>query len=187
MARYWFYDVYKTKEVALMNADELKGLRLEKDQFFKSSPHSPLSPGQQDAFQGLRYFEYNPALTLEVAATRLGGEEIRVQTTSGELRRYRRYARFRFEIAEESAELTVYETPHGYFLPFIDSSPGIYGGGRYLEPELIEETAETARFVVDFNLAYNPYCAFADGFSCPLVPTENRLKVAVTAGECSPD
>jgi hypothetical protein len=71
MARYWFYDVYKTKEVALMNADELKGLRLEKDQFFKSSPHSPLSPDQQDAFQGLRYFEYNPALTLEVAATRL--------------------------------------------------------------------------------------------------------------------
>jgi len=72
-------------------------------------------------------------------------------------------------------------------LPFIETSADIYGDGRNLEPELIEEADETARFVIDFNLAYNPYCAFADGFSCPLVPTENRLKLTIAARERAPD
>ncbi|MFN2197412.1 MAG: DUF1684 domain-containing protein, partial [Anaerolineales bacterium] len=57
-----------------------------------------------------------------------------------------------------------------------------YGAGRYLEPEELED----GRFLIDFNLAYNPYCAYNENWSCPLTPFENRLKVPVRAGEKIP-
>ena len=78
-------------------------------------------------------------------------------------------------------ELTLYHGAYGFFLPFVDSAAGIetYPSGRYLEPEPLPGD----RFLVDFNLAYNPYCAYNDRWSCPITPFENRLKVPVRAGE----
>ncbi|MBL8134148.1 MAG: DUF1684 domain-containing protein [Anaerolineae bacterium] len=170
-----------------MNDADLIALRRQKDQFFKTSPHSPLTPEQQDAFQGIRFFAPNPALDLVVDVERLPGDAVTVQTTSGEVRQYQRYGRFTFTVDGENAALTVYETPHGFFLPFTDAAEDIYGGGRYLEPELLNESPDRARFEVNFNLAYNPYCAYGPGWSCPLVPLENRLKVAIRAGEKQPE
>ena len=68
-----------------------------------------------------------------------------------------------------------------FFLPFVDSLAGkeTYPAGRYLEPEQLDGS----RFLVDFNLAYNPYCAYNEMWSCPLTPFENRVKVPVRAGE----
>jgi uncharacterized protein (DUF1684 family) len=67
------------------------------------------------------------------------------------------------------------------FLPFADALAGVetYGAGRYLEPEPVGD----GQFVVDFNLAYNPYCAYNDDWSCPITPRENRLTVPIRAGE----
>jgi uncharacterized protein (DUF1684 family) len=81
----------------------------------------------------------------------------------------------------QEAELTIYETEQGYFLPFVDSLAGTetYPAGRYLDPEPLTGN----RFLVDFNLAYNPYCAYNEAWSCPLTPFENRLKVPIRAGE----
>jgi len=78
-------------------------------------------------------------------------------------------------------ELTIYQSEHGFFLPFVDSLAGseTYAAGRYLEPEPLPG----GHFLVDFNIAYNPYCAYNEMWSCPLTPAENRLKVAVRAGE----
>ncbi|MBK8023832.1 MAG: DUF1684 domain-containing protein [Chloroflexi bacterium] len=170
-----------------MNDHDLVAFRRQKDQFFKTSPQSPLTPEQQERFQGIRTFDPNAALDLELEGERLAGETITVQTTSGELRHYRRYARVAFEVDGQEAALTIYQTPHGFFLPFTDTAEEIYGGGRYLEPELIDETPDRARFEVNFNLAYNPYCAYGPGWSCPLVPLENRLNVAIRAGEKVPE
>jgi uncharacterized protein len=169
-----------------MNDADLIAFRRQKDQFYKTSEQSPLTPDQQDAFDGIRFFDPNQALDLVLEAERLPGEAVAVQTTSGEIRQYHRYARITFEVEGETAALTIYETAHGFFLPFIDTAEEVYGGGRYLEPELIDETPERVRFEVNFNLAYNPYCAFGPGWSCPLVPLENRLKVAIRAGEKEP-
>jgi uncharacterized protein len=170
-----------------MNIDELLGQRREKDQFFKASPHSPLTPDQQDAFAGLLYFPPNEALAYTVDAERLDNGAIAVPTTSGDVRQYRRYARFNVALPDGTEiALTIFETPHGFFLPFTDTAEGIYGGGRYLEPDLIDETDDSARFAVDFNLAYSPYCAFGEGWSCPIVPNENRLTVPIRAGEKAP-
>ena len=169
-----------------MDVDTLIAQRREKDQFFKASPHSPLSPEQQDAFTGLRYYEPNPALNLTVKVERLPPEnsEIVIETTTGDTRRYRRYGRFSFEVDGQPAELTIYEAPHGFFLPFVDANAGseTYSAGRYLEPDDLGGN----EFQVDFNYAYNPTCAYSDGWSCPITPAENRLTVAIRAGEMNP-
>ncbi|MDZ4767329.1 MAG: DUF1684 domain-containing protein [Chloroflexota bacterium] len=170
----------------MMNRDEIIGIRREKDQFFKTSEQSPLSEDQQTLFAGLRYYDPNPALDLVVEVERVTDDAaILFQTTTGELRRYTRFGRFTVTVDEQEVTLTIYETPFGYFLPFADASAPdeTYPAGRYLEPERL--TAN--RFHVDFNAAYNPYCAYAVGYSCPLTPPENRIKAAIRAGERNPE
>ena len=104
-----------------------------------------------------------------------------MQTSTGSEQTYVRFGKFKFTVEGQEAELTIYSGPHGFFLPFADSLAGAetYGAGRYLEPEPLGKN----KFLVDFNLAYNPYCAYNDRWSCPLTPRENRLNVAVRAGE----
>ena len=161
---------------------ELAEMREEKDQFFRESHHSPLLPEQKVEFEGLNYFPEESELRLEVEVEQFPEQEtIQIQTNTGDFQSYRRYGRFKFEVDGEQAELTVYENEHGYFLPFADSLAGseTYGAGRYLEPTRLAD----GKFEVDFNLAYNPYCAYNEMWSCPLTPPENRLKVPVRAGE----
>ncbi len=168
-----------------MNEHELLAMRHDKDQFFKLHPQSPLTPEQQEKFTGLNYYDPNPDLDLIVDVQPLDNKEyVTVDTTTGELRRYERYGRFSFTIDGKKAELTIYQSPHGYFLPFVDANVGTetYPAGRYLEPEQIDVNT----FRVDFNLAYNPYCAYGDGWSCPITPVENHIDVAIRAGEKNP-
>ncbi len=161
---------------------DLRSFREMKDQFFARDSQSPLTADQKRVFQGLEYFPENPELRLEVEVEEFPEkEEIVMQTSTGDVQRYRRYGRFRFTVDGDEAELTVYAGPHGFFLPFVDSLAGTetYGAGRYLEPELLPN----GKLLVDFNLAYNPYCAYNERWSCPLPPAENRLKVPIRAGE----
>jgi len=169
-----------------MEIQQLIAMRREKDVFMKDHPQSPLTPEQQDAFDALRYYEPNPALDLTVRIEPVEGDhEISIDTTSGTTRRYIRYGRFKFTVDAQEVSLTIYEAPHGYFLPFVDANAGVetYSGGRYLEPQQLSD----GMFHVDLNQAYNPYCAYSDGWSCPITPAENRLTVAIKAGEMLPD
>ena len=161
---------------------QLDLLRADKDDFFAHHPQSPLTPAQKRTFRGLHYFDASPALRLEVTVEPFAKpEEIEVQTSTGDVRVYTRHGRFKFNVDGQEGELTIFETEHGYFLPFVDSLAGTetYPAGRYLDPEPLDGN----RFLVDFNLAYNPYCAYNDAWSCPLTPFENRLKVPIRAGE----
>ena len=161
---------------------ELEQFRAEKDDFFARHPQSPLTAAQKRTFGGLRYFDENPALRLDVDVELIPGRDvIQVQTSTGAIREYIRHGRFSFVVEGQEVQLTIYEADHGFFLPFVDSLAGTetYPAGRYLEPEAISAT----RFHVDFNLAYNPYCAYNEAWSCPLTPFENRLKVPIRAGE----
>ena len=162
--------------------DQLADFRTEKDSFFATSAASPLTAEQKRDFSGLHYFPENPALRLEAEVEMLPGRErIEMQTSTGDVQVYHKHSRVRFSVEGETAELTIYEGPYGYFLPFVDSLAGkeTYPAGRYLEPEHLPD----GRFRVDFNLAYNPYCAYNENWSCPLTPRENRLKVPIRAGE----
>jgi len=161
---------------------ELEDFRRAKDNFFAHDSQSPLTREQKRAFSGLKYFPENPALALEVEAEPFNPQnEIEMQTSTGDVQHYTRYGRIRFTVEGQPAELTIYAGDAGYFLPFVDAlaPKETYGAGRYLEPEPLGE----GKFAIDFNLAYNPYCAYNDAWSCPLTPFENHLKVPIRAGE----
>jgi uncharacterized protein len=161
---------------------ELDDFRREKDQFFKTDRHSPLTTEQKRSFQGLKYFAENPDLALELEVEEFPQkDEIQIQTSTGDVQEYQRYGRIHFNVEGQAVELTLYTSESGYFLPFVDAlaNTETYGAGRYLEPEALG----AGRFAVDFNTAYNPYCAYNEFWSCPITPFENRIKVPIRAGE----
>ena len=161
---------------------ELEIFRAQKDEFFGSHPQSPLTRQQQKEFKGLSYFAEAPGLRFELELERFAEfQEVEMQTSTGDIQVYRREGLIHFEVQGQPAELTVFSNPDGYFLPFVDSLAGkqTYPAGRYLEIESLPG----GKLLVDFNLAYNPYCAYNEAWSCPLAPFENRLKVPIQAGE----
>jgi uncharacterized protein len=161
---------------------ELEVFRAEKDEFFGNNSQSPLTREQKQKFHGLNYFPENEALNLEVKVDEFPTKQrFEMQTSTGDVQSYQKYGKFKFKVDGVEAELTIYQSEHGFFLPFVDSLAGTetYPAGRYLEPEPLPG----GRFLVDFNIAYNPYCAYNEQWSCPITPAENRLKVAVRAGE----
>lgn len=111
---------------------------------------------------------------------------------SGITRRFVKYGTLHFEIAGAQHTLAVYQdltrmspmTRHRLFLPFMDITNGTdtYGGGRYMDLST-NDIDGVGKVVLDFNKAYNPWCAYSDGFNCPIPPRENHLKIAVEAGE----
>lgn len=162
--------------------NDLQSFRAEKDEFFLHHAQSPLLPEQRRGFKGLNYFPENTALRLEVLVEEFPVKErIEMQTSTGDVQQYERFGQFCFDVDGQEARLTIYHGSHGFFLPFVDSLAGseTYPAGRYLEPDPLPGS----RFFVDFNMAYNPYCAYSDRWSCPIAPAENRLKVAIRAGE----
>ena len=156
--------------------------RAQKDEFFKHGHHSPLPHERRGDFTALSYFEPDEALVFTVTPERGDGAELRIDTSDGQQRVYKRAAVARFEVGGEEVSLALYDSGHpGYFLPFRDKTSGkeTYGAGRYLD---IEPNAD-GTVTMDFNLAYNPYCAYNDAYSCPLPPVENWLQVPIEAGE----
>lgn len=169
---------------------QLQDFRTQIDQFMKHHPQSPLTPAQQAAFDGLDYFDVNGALALDVMVERFPASEplIEMETSTGERRLYRRYGRFSLTVDGQEGTLTIYSDPagHDFFLPFRDATSGkeTYGAGRYLDnhrPGLAQ--IDTDRFQIDFNFAYNPYCAYSPHYSCPLPPRENWLEIPIRAGK----
>jgi uncharacterized protein (DUF1684 family) len=162
---------------------ELDTIRGQKDRYFKLSPDSPIPPDQRAEFAGLSYYPENADLRLVVRVEEFDTKEpVQMITSTGGVQEYVRWGRFQFEVGGEPAALTVYYASWGdYFVPFVDATSGMetYGAGRYLE---LEEQADGS-FVADFNLAYNPYCAYSEDYSCPIPPAENRIGVPIRAGE----
>jgi len=161
----------------------LDEFRKQKDDFFRHDPHSPLTPEQRENFKGLAYYLENPGLKLVTAVDEFEDkEQVTMITSTGGVQGYLKYGQFAFEVDGQPARLQVYQDPdHGhFFLPFVDATAGeTYEAGRYLE---IEQEPD-GQFLIDFNMAYNPYCAYNPNWSCPIPPKENRLSVRIEAGE----
>lgn len=162
----------------------LEDFRRQKDAFFRDHPQSPLTPEQRRSFHGLRYYDEEPSLRVVAAPEPYDEQElVPMQTSTGEPARYLRWARIRFTVEGREASLTLFRDPGSgdIFLPFQDANAGgeTYGAGRYVEVEALPG----GDVVVDFNYAYNPYCAYNELWSCPLPPPENRLRVPIRAGE----
>jgi len=114
-------------------------------------------------------------------------KQVKLATNTGEIRRGLRYGYFDFQVSGQTCRLQVYrlEDASGsvpsLFIPFRDATSGVetYASGRYID--LQENTS--GKYELDFNRAYNPYCAYNSEFSCPIPPVENTLGVAIRAGE----
>ena len=169
--------------------EHLQAFRQQIDDFMQFHPQSPLDEEQRDNFHGLSYYDDNPALKLAVRVERLPDDEplIEMETSTGDARPFRRWGTFDFVVEDQPARLTLYSDPSGeeFFLPFRDATSGdeTYGAGRYLDNHRpgVQQVGE-ADFEIDFNYAYNPYCAYSPHFSCPLPPRENWLLVPIRAG-----
>jgi hypothetical protein len=169
-------------------AERLAGYRHRRDHFFAEHPHSPLSESQRAEFTGLNYFPEHANLALHLPLDESGpevGETLDIPTTDGKTKTFSRAGRIRLEIDDAPVELTVLrDSDRGsLFIPFRDASAGgeTYVVGRYLEPQVRPD----GTLEVDFNYAYNPFCAYGEGWSCPIPPEENRLAVTIPAGEKS--
>jgi len=165
-------------------------LRKQKDEAFTYEAWSPLPPEDRVHFSGLSYFPPSERWRVVAKVTRLDdGQVFDMATSTGEPRRQRRAARLDFSTPEGPASLFAYEDashghghgPQSLFVPFRDKTSGreSYGAGRYLDLDV----PHGDELVVDFNLAYNPYCAYSESYSCPLPPSENWLEIPVPAGE----
>lgn len=165
--------------------------RADKDRFFASYPDSPLLPVQRMNFKGLRY--YRPDIDYRVTAVFTPAKStgtFLIQTSSGPARVYVVLGRLDFSLKGRKLSLTAYQEkdllakhPDSLFVPFSDltSAKQTYGGGRYLDVK--SKGSGSQQVVLDFNLAFNPYCAYNHNYSCPIPPSANHLPVAVKAGE----
>lgn len=157
--------------------------RTKKDHFFRTDADSPL-PDKVN-FGGLRYFgpdlSYRVAARLEPFADKTQKLVVRMSDGSEEV--YDKFAHAVFSLNGETCRLLIVKLGDTYSILFRDatSNKETYGGGRYLELESADLTGNHA--VLDFNKAYNPYCAYNPGYACPLPPAENTLSVAIRAGE----
>jgi uncharacterized protein len=167
----------------------LTRFREKKDEFFRSGQDSPLTTEDTVGFGGLRYFEADPSFRFEVKLLRYADpESLIIETSKGTRQLFNRVGRFEFTIGGETLRLHAYQSAErddpSLFVPFRDATSGkeSYGASRYLDLE-VEHDDE---YVLDFNYAYNPYCAYSEEYVCPLPPGENWLSVAIKAGEKVP-
>lgn len=195
--------MYQDRNTAWRNGSDLAAIwhhfRAARDDLFRHHPQSPLSLAARQDFAALEYFPYDPAMRVEADLTPETGAEQPYDAVAPGGLRFRRAARLTFALHGQSVALIVYWIDvygGGLFVPFRDATCGkaSYGGGRYLFDTIkgsdfmrLDDAPTpgypSGRVVLDFNYAYNPSCAYDDRWLCPLAPNENKLPLAVTAGE----
>lgn len=161
----------------------------QKEAFLKDD----FGPLRKENVAFLSYFPPDEKYVVTASVQELIGEKpFRMPTYDGTSNEYKRHSILHFEIAGKPYQLTTYQSAALFqsaqfanylFLPFIDDSNGeeTYGGGRYLE--LHASDIKDGKITIDFNKAYNPYCAYSSGYRCPQPPAENILQTSILVGE----
>lgn len=175
------------KEPVLGGTDYQK----EQNAKFKDASESPLTTKDLKTFKTLEFYDFNKDFVVEATMDlKPDSDYFEMPTSTDRKPLYRVYAVLNFDILGKSYQLNVYEnknllTTKGFedylFLPFIDNTNGetTYGGGRYIE---LRVPPKGNTIEIDFNKAFNPYCAYNYKYSCPVVPIENTLDLKVKAG-----
>jgi uncharacterized protein len=177
-----------SNRIRLEPKDPIIQERISKDAAFRLD-ESPIPPQNRPGFHGLSYFPVDSGFRFSVRLHRYSApDRVKLGTNTGEIRSGLRYGYFDFPVGNQTCRLQAYRLEDNaesggsmLFVPFRDSTSGkeTYGAGRYID--LKENTSGT--YELDFNRAYNPYCAYNPEFSCPVPPAENTLNVPIRAGE----
>ena len=162
----------------------------ELDQHYADPEKSPLTKKDRRKFKGLPFFDVDSNFRVVAQFKRTeGSSPFQMKTTTDRLPTYEKYGEATFEIKGVSYTLSLYQN-HKYrdvekykndlFLPFTDATNGneTYGGGRFIDLLI----PEGDKIIIDFNKAYNPYCAYNHAYSCPIPPKENDLDTRIEAG-----
>jgi uncharacterized protein (DUF1684 family) len=175
------------------HAREVAAFQQAQNAKYRDPARSPLPPAMRQEFRKLPFFPTNYAARVEGRFVPDSVQPVfAMQTSTSRQPMYRKYGKVHFVLAGQALTLTLYQavnpaqegdSPNYLFLPFTDrtNGHGSYGGGRYIDVPIPTGTA----MWVDFNLSYNPYCAYSPQYSCPVPPAENRLPVAIKAGVMS--
>ena len=165
--------------------------RNNKDRDYKDKNKTMLTKELLESFKGLHYFDINYDYVIKGNLVKAKEEEIiTIVTSTGDTYENLVYGTVRFNLHGKEHKLQLYQSfsaaregrkKNALFLPFTDTTSGedSYGGGRYL----VLDVPETDQMVLDFNMAYNPYCVYDPDHSCPVPPSENHLSVKIEAGE----
>jgi uncharacterized protein (DUF1684 family) len=162
----------------------------EMNEDFKDATKSPLKDKDRKDFKSLDFFKFDSVYVVKTRLIRTPDEQpFKMKTTTDRLPNYVKYGIVEFELKEKTHQLNIYQnidllSKPGYedylFLPFLDNTNAetSYGGGRYVEGRIPEGNT----LIIDFNTAYNPYCAYNEKYSCPIVPRENYVDENIEAG-----
>ncbi len=177
-----YYSIPTTKPVDETGADVAK-IRSDKDENFRNSDESPIK--DKASFKGLNYYSFNKDYIIDFALEKAEKTEtVDIKMTDGTTEKLILFGKIKGEFKDFTIALTIYQRENGdFFLPFKDKTAPTetYGGGRYLDLPL--KNAKNNQLRVDFNLAYNPFCAYNEDFACPIPPVENTLPIRIEAGE----
>jgi uncharacterized protein (DUF1684 family) len=168
---------------------ELMAARAEKDRFFREDPETPVPEDKKKTLLPLPYYPVDMSYTVP-AALRLAENRpvFEMPTSTGTLRKYQQVGAIEFVLQGQPMTLGAFvedgQALTQLFVPFADLTTGkeTYPAGRYLD---LHPTA-SGLYTLDFNKAYNPYCAYNSKYECPFPPPSNRLKVPIHAGEKAP-
>lgn len=151
---------------------------------------TPLKDDEKEKFKGITFFPFNEELVFKADFTQIeNGKTIPFPTSAKKIKNYKEYGKVNFVLNEKHFELTIYASDppiKGYenslFLPFTDDTNGVttYGGGRYIDLEI--KDIKNKKVTIDFNKAYNPYCAYSKYYNCPIPPANNYLETEINAG-----
>ena len=166
---------------------KIAAIRAAKDDSFKNDPDSPVPADKKASLLPLAYFPidelYAVPASLEPASDRT---PIQVPTSIGKVRNLERIGALKFSLKGQTLRLTAFRDLESrdmnrLFVPFTDLTSGAetYPAGRYMELD----PTPTGIYVVDFNIAYHPYCYYSPEYDCPFPPKENRLAIPIRAGE----
>lgn len=158
---------------------------------FKDASTSPLTRKGLKNFKGLDFFPINNKYKVEAKLIKTPDAPIfKFPTTTDRIAVYEKYGDVLFTIEGKELKLAIYkdidsspEFANNLFLPFLDKTNGktSYGGGRFIDV-LTTDEQKNGTIIIDFNTAYNPYCAYSDRYSCPITPRDNYVDIAIEAG-----
>jgi uncharacterized protein (DUF1684 family) len=163
---------------------KIQEIRNEINKGFKEDADSPLTFEERSKFTELDFFPVDEKYKFICSITAESEivEDVQLETSKGDMRLFIKCGKLEFKLKDSTCQLRVFKVKDQdyYFTPFMDSTNGneTYSGGRYVTLEKLDNN----KFVLDFNLAYNPSCAYSHEYNCVLVPFENRLSIPIEAG-----
>lgn len=200
MKRLFFTTFLLLSVVGLANSQtfygttDLKTFREGRENEFRNKTETPLKDEDFAEFKGLNYFLENKKLVVKATFKRTSDERyFQMPTSSGKSKKFVKYGVLSFKLNGKKQTLNVYQADAEVlkkypeyadllFIPFKDLTNGTktYSGGRYIDLKTPTDNEVT----INFNLAYNPNCAYgSDRYNCPIPPKENALRVKIEAGE----